>query len=112
MRPIAAGQDGGESSACEIPSGSGGVLAPAVPSSEDDARGVDARRTLPGVSRRRASLGDARRGARESRVRREAPIGMRTTHSTRVPDSDVQLRLMETALRQQQRSCPVDKRRL
>ena len=85
MRPIADGQEGGESSPCVIPS-SFRVLASAVPSvpDEDDAARGAGNRTRRKVSRRRASLGGARRGARESKARRDAPIGMRATHSARV----------------------------
>ena len=59
---------------------------PSVPDEDDAARGAGDRTRLE-VSRRRASLGDARRGARESKARRDAPIGMRgvaDTHSARV----------------------------
>ena len=84
MRPIADGQDGGESSPCVIPS-SFRVSASAVPSvpDEDDAARGAGDRTRRKVSRRRASLGDARRGARESKARRDAPIGMRLDSADR-----------------------------
>lgn len=53
-----------------------------MPDEDDAARGAGDRTRLE-VSRRRASLGDARRGARESKARRDAPIGMRLDSADR-----------------------------
>ena len=53
-----------------------------MPDEDDAARGAGDR-TRRKVSRRRASLGDARRGARESKARRDAPIGMRLDSADR-----------------------------